>query len=115
MIGAGIDLVVGSHAHVLNPAELVDGKLVAYSLGNFVSAFRELEVRTSAVLEITLVEGSDGRVTVGDFSFRPVFTRGENHTVHPIYAGAKSEAGRALRHAREILGEAAVKPFSQEG
>ncbi len=41
MVGAGVDLVVGHHPHVLQPVEWVeaDGRtgLVAFSLGNFVS------------------------------------------------------------------------------
>jgi poly-gamma-glutamate synthesis protein (capsule biosynthesis protein) len=114
MIEAGIDLVIGSHSHVLNPAEIVDGKLVAYSLGNFVSAFRELEVRTSAILEVSLVEEADGRIVVGDFAFRPILTQGDHHAVRPIPGGTRGEAGRALRLARRILGEAAVEPFQPE-
>jgi poly-gamma-glutamate capsule biosynthesis protein CapA/YwtB (metallophosphatase superfamily) len=111
MVDAGIDLVIGSHSHVLNPAELVNGRLVAYSLGNFVSAFQDLEVRTSAVLEVTLVEGPGERISVGDFAFRPILTRGENHTVRPIDTKAKGPAKRALEHAQRILGKAAVRPF----
>ncbi len=35
-IEAGADLVVGHHPHVLQPVEEVEGRLVLYSLGNFV-------------------------------------------------------------------------------
>lgn len=35
LVRAGADLVVGHHPHVTQPPELVDGVLVAYSLGNF--------------------------------------------------------------------------------
>lgn len=35
-IDAGADLVVGSHPHVLQPAEEYKGKTIVYSLGNFV-------------------------------------------------------------------------------
>jgi len=33
---AGADLVIGSHPHVIQDAQIIDGKLVFYSLGNFV-------------------------------------------------------------------------------
>lgn len=36
LVGAGADLVVGHHPHVIEEAEVVDGALVVYSLGNFV-------------------------------------------------------------------------------
>jgi hypothetical protein len=35
LISAGADLVLGSHPHVLQGMQAVDGKLIAYSLGNF--------------------------------------------------------------------------------
>ena len=57
VVAAGADLVLGHGPHVLRPLECVQGKLVAYSLGNFVSA-GGLSVRNlanvSAVLEVAL-------------------------------------------------------------
>lgn len=38
---AGADVIVGSHAHVVQPVAEVDGALVAYGLGNFVWYARE--------------------------------------------------------------------------
>ena len=35
LVRAGADLVVGHHPHVTQPPEVVEGSLVAYSLGNF--------------------------------------------------------------------------------
>jgi hypothetical protein len=35
LIRAGADLVIGSHPHVIQGLEAVDGRLIAYSLGNF--------------------------------------------------------------------------------
>jgi poly-gamma-glutamate capsule biosynthesis protein CapA/YwtB (metallophosphatase superfamily) len=65
-IGAGADLVLGHGPHVWRGLELVDGHLVAYSLGNFATygLFRlEGALGTSAVLEVTL--GPDGRLVTG--------------------------------------------------
>lgn len=36
LVGAGVDLVIGHGAHVLQPVELIDGRPVVYGLGNFV-------------------------------------------------------------------------------
>jgi poly-gamma-glutamate synthesis protein (capsule biosynthesis protein) len=36
LVAAGADVVVGSHAHVLQPLGVVDGAPVAYGMGNFV-------------------------------------------------------------------------------
>ena len=35
IISAGADVILGSHPHVLQPIEEINGKVVAYSLGNF--------------------------------------------------------------------------------
>lgn len=35
LAGAGVDLIVGGHAHVVQPAERIGNTLVAYSLGDF--------------------------------------------------------------------------------
>lgn len=34
---SGVDVILGNHAHVSQPAEVIDGKLVIYSFGDFVS------------------------------------------------------------------------------
>ena len=36
----GVDIVIGAHPHVIEPAEYIDNTLVIYSLGNFISAQR---------------------------------------------------------------------------
>ncbi len=35
-IDAGADLVIGAHPHVVQPVEIYNGKVIFYSLGNFV-------------------------------------------------------------------------------
>ena len=56
LVDAGADLVVGAHAHVLQPEEWYRGKLLFYGLGNFVFAgmgFDEAH-RTGGLLEVDL-------------------------------------------------------------
>ena len=38
----GVDLIIGSHPHVIQPVSYVDNTLVIYSLGNFISAQKSL-------------------------------------------------------------------------
>lgn len=59
LVSAGADLIIGSHPHVLQPAELleVDGNVgfVAYSLGNFIFDQDDTpETSTGAVLRVLL-------------------------------------------------------------
>lgn len=59
------DVVVGSHPHVLQPIEMLEGEdghemLVYYSLGNFVSAQPEKSCEKGGMAEFTVVPGENG-------------------------------------------------------
>lgn len=57
LIDLGVDIVIGSHPHVLQGMEWYKGKLIAYSLGNFVFTTSSLEEgRQSGILQVTLQE-----------------------------------------------------------
>ena len=54
-IDAGADLVVGAHPHVIEPYEFYKGKLIVYSLGNFVfDDMYEEVVRRGNILSLTI-------------------------------------------------------------
>lgn len=55
MIDAGADLVIGGHPHVTQGAEYYKGKLIVYSLGNFVfDGFDTPDTRRGWLLRLTL-------------------------------------------------------------
>ncbi|RTL54353.1 MAG: CapA family protein [Rhodocyclaceae bacterium] len=55
MIDAGADIVVGGHPHITQGAEYYKGRLIVYSLGNFVfDSFTALPLRTGWLLRLTL-------------------------------------------------------------
>ena len=55
MIDAGADVVVGGHPHLTQGAEYFRGKLIVYSLGNFVfDSFTTTETRRGWLLRLTL-------------------------------------------------------------
>jgi poly-gamma-glutamate synthesis protein (capsule biosynthesis protein) len=51
-IKSGADIVVGHHPHVWQPLELVDGKLVCYSLGDFLFDSPYGERRSTGILRV---------------------------------------------------------------
>jgi poly-gamma-glutamate capsule biosynthesis protein CapA/YwtB (metallophosphatase superfamily) len=54
-IDAGADLLVGAHPHVIEPYEFYNGKLIVYSLGNFVfDNMLEEVVRRGNILTLTI-------------------------------------------------------------
>jgi hypothetical protein len=76
VIGAGADLVLGHGPHVPRGLEVVDGRLVAYSLGNFATYGRfnlSGHLSTSFVLEVVL--DHEGKLVQG--KILPVRLEGE--------------------------------------
>ena len=88
VVDAGADLVLGHGPHVLRAMEVYDGRLIAYSLGNFATYGRfnlSGNQGLGAVLEVSLA--ADGRFTGG----RVLGTRQEGEGIpmpDPTNAGA---------------------------
>jgi poly-gamma-glutamate synthesis protein (capsule biosynthesis protein) len=62
MIDKGADMILGHHPHVLQGIEWYKGKLIAYSLGNFIFGSYSENAKESILLKITL-EPADSIVT----------------------------------------------------
>jgi poly-gamma-glutamate synthesis protein (capsule biosynthesis protein) len=61
-----VDLVLGHHAHVVQPFELIGGEWAAYGLGNHLAehATRGYPTEDSVLARFTFARGDDGRFTV---------------------------------------------------
>ena len=55
----GVNIVIGSHPHVLQPMILKDNDLVVYSLGNFVSHQRTFPRDGGAIFKLNLIKEKD--------------------------------------------------------
>lgn len=99
MADLGVDLIIGAHPHVLEPAEWLTGingnrTLVYYSLGNFMSSQREIETVLGGMarLEIYGVADAAGNIQtqIRAPELVPLVTyydrNLENFTVYPLKA-----------------------------
>lgn len=59
MIDRGVDLIIGHHPHVIQPAEEYRGKLIFYSLGNFIFDQERLDTRAGIAVGSVLGELGD--------------------------------------------------------
>lgn len=60
----GVDVIVGTHPHVVQPIEFIEDTLVIYSLGNMVSAQEETSTRVGLMAAFTVnKETTDGATT----------------------------------------------------
>src|SRR6266508_4553410 len=118
-----IDLILGHHAHVVQPARRINGKWVAFGMGNLLSA------QSSACCPANTQDGviiavhvacQDGRYVVGDLRYVPTWVQHPGYTVLPVIPslahGRLDPATRAaltisLRRTRAAMGPQ-VRPVS---
>ncbi|HET8624326.1 MAG TPA: CapA family protein [Gemmatimonadales bacterium] len=103
LVDAGFDLVVGTHSHVLVPSELYRGRLIAYSLGNFLTRPLTFVSSVGAVLEVDVVAGASGASMAG-FGFRPTYIRRPTRELIPVDSARSSVDAAAWMVARRVLG-----------
>jgi len=86
----GVDLVIGTHPHVLQPVEWLekgDGHkmLIYYSLGNFISYQREAPRMLGGIAEVTITKNDSGTY-ISDAGITPIVTHYENRKADYNYA-----------------------------
>ncbi len=62
LVGNGADMVIGTHPHVVQDCETIDGVQVAYSLGNAVSNMSAANTQIGLMAEIKIVREDNGDV-----------------------------------------------------
>lgn len=100
LLGRGVDVIIGSHPHVVQPIvhvlQWTDWSLpdtyVAYSLGNFVSAQRD-RYRDSGLVAYINIEKTGQRASVTGISYLPVYVQHSTaasptrYRVLPVFPG----------------------------
>ena len=81
----GVQLVIGSHPHVLQPIEFrSDTTLVAYSLGNYISNMRKRYMDGGMMLEVELQKDSTG-VTIKNAGYHLGWVYTTPEPAHQFY------------------------------
>ncbi len=98
MLDCGVDLVIGTHPHVIEPVEMMEDEnghqmLVYYSLGNYVnctsSETEDIGQRMlGAMAEVTITKDVTGEVYISEYGAQPLVTyvseNQEEITVYPL-------------------------------
>ena len=79
----GVDLIIGNHAHVVEPMEkrtvtLADGTekdcFVAYALGNFISGQVDTHTKSTIILDMKITKnGETGKISIDSVDYIPVY------------------------------------------
>ncbi len=119
MTDLGVDLVVGTHPHTIQPAHWYTNTeghktLVLYSLGNFVSGQKEEKCMYEGMFECDFVM-KDGKKSIENTKWIPLINYFEAHikTAKTIddFSGYKNmvvSKERCLAHTKEIIKEIPV-------
>jgi poly-gamma-glutamate synthesis protein (capsule biosynthesis protein) len=78
-----IDLIVGHHAHVVQPIERIDGEWLVYGVGNLLSNQTQQRRRDELIVSATIAEQPDGSVIVDELQVIPVFLDIDTLTIWP--------------------------------
>lgn len=100
---AGVDLIIGTHPHVVQPVEVLTGAeghqtLVYYSLGNLVSLQHETANMLGGVADVTITM-QDGQLLSTDYEYSFVVTQwDENHAGSHVYPWSNYTPELAAAH-----------------
>lgn len=121
LVSKGVDLVIGSHPHVIQPMEVrhtdVDGGkdvLVVYSLGNFISNMKTRDTRGGALVKVKLTRDEYGKARLDKASYRLHFTvpAAADHNFR-VFDAYDCRIPQAWRSACEAFTASALSIFSK--
>ncbi len=107
---AGVDMIVGTHPHCLQPAEYLtaaNGKKVLcfYSLGNFVSSMTDQANTDTVIADIQLIRDEEG-VELASASYIPCRIFSEYEEASFVVIPIVDAGSQATRRIAEAMGEA---------
>ena len=70
----GVNLVIGNHAHSIQPVEMIDDTLVFYALGNFIAAQDTTDKQTGAIATFNINKDENGKITFSDIKADLIYT-----------------------------------------
>ena len=99
LAGDEIDLVVGTHAHVIQPVEFLSGNFVIYGLGNFLSNQSPQSCRScppestdGVIVVVDLGEGESGGIEVAAISAVPTWVDRRTFTIVDVGAALADDS-----------------------
>jgi poly-gamma-glutamate capsule biosynthesis protein CapA/YwtB (metallophosphatase superfamily) len=98
-----LDLILGSHAHVVQPIDRVNGKVVVYGMGNHLSNQNSMwgdkyhSTEDGLIVHLTITEQPDGRFAATTVQYTPTWVEMHTYRVLPVaWALAAGEGDAAL-------------------
>ncbi len=104
----GVDIIIGTHPHVIQPVKWIDDTLVFYSLGNFISAQYQDDNYNKMVgllssLEITKTTiGDFSKISIGNINNELIYTYYSNWRNFKVIPFSNSDIQKYLPKYKEV-------------
>jgi len=113
-----VDLIIGSHAHVIQPIDKVGGEWVVYGLGNFLSnqsagCCQTTRTQDGMIVTVDLREMADGTIKATSLHYIPTWVDRHNGYVIRLALGAEgrtdlpestlAELARSVERTNEVV------------
>ena len=78
-VDKGVDMIIGSHPHVVQPMKMIHNEkedkdvFIIYSLGNFISNMKTADTRGGAIAWVTLTRDSNGKAKIENPWYQLIF------------------------------------------
>ncbi len=109
-----VDLIVGHHAHVVQPCERIANKYVAYGLGNFLSnqsptqdSTLTVDSQDGSIVTFTIEEVAAGRLETTKMTFVPTWVVTPGHKVVKATPGRFADSYNRTVASMKLLGAGA--------
>lgn len=101
-----VDIIIGTHPHVIEPVEFIDNTLVIYSLGNFISAQTSnscTNYKCSVGLLTTLkITKKDDNIDISDVENELIYTYHNNYKDYLVIPFSNSEIKNHLNNYEDV-------------
>lgn len=106
----GVDIIIGTHPHVIQPVEWIDSTLVFYSLGNFISAqtsssCSKLKCNIGLMSSLTItktIENGNSSIKIDNIQNDLIYTYNDNYTNFKVIPFSNSKIKEYLPNYQEV-------------
>lgn len=106
----GVDIIIGTHPHVIQPVEWIDNTLVFYSLGNFISAqtsssCSNLKCNVGLMSSLTInktIENDISSIKIDNIQNDLIYTYNDNYTSFKVIPFSNPKIKEYLPNYQEV-------------
>ena len=81
----GVNLIIGNHAHSIQPVEMIGDTLVFYALGNFISAQDTIDRQTGVIVTLNINKDDEKKITFSNIKANLIYTYFKGSSNFKVY------------------------------